>query len=417
MNQKNKILALVKDLSKDKNVTLKELEACQVTSNDVRQMFGSLRELRTLAGAPTYYRKQNMSDEELKSHIKGLVENVVDNGCWVTKKVCKNSAGRPQFVYKGRMQFLSRVVHVLFLGPIKKGMSVLHSCDNPECFNPDHLRQGTALENAKDKVARGRHKSAAKRYPCHKIRDPYNYEVLLAWAEAHSNFNEKGEWLYFIGISSGGYPQIRIAGKTYQLHRLLLANKLGIKYEEVTIACHRFPEESLFRKEVPQKNDVNPDHLYDGSRPQNGYDTLPYSKKCNLSGEDVQFIFAEAIKTDWSVTKAVDFDMRVARVLNVSAKVVENVRRGKTYGSLHSNTRIAVNTSKSIVQMDLSGIQVAIFSSVSQAARSVGVSRHCITKVCDGKQTTSGGYMWMYGQRQRAETATSECPPGKGLDQ
>lgn len=32
----------------------------------------------------------------------------------------------------------------------------LHSCDNPSCVNPLHLRWGTHGENAADKIARGR---------------------------------------------------------------------------------------------------------------------------------------------------------------------------------------------------------------------------------------------------------------------
>lgn len=33
---------------------------------------------------------------------------------------------------------------------------VIHSCDNPPCCNPNHLRAGNAAENMADKVARGR---------------------------------------------------------------------------------------------------------------------------------------------------------------------------------------------------------------------------------------------------------------------
>lgn len=36
------------------------------------------------------------------------------------------------------------------------GMSLLHSCDNRRCINPDHLRQGTYSDNQNDAYARGR---------------------------------------------------------------------------------------------------------------------------------------------------------------------------------------------------------------------------------------------------------------------
>jgi DNA invertase Pin-like site-specific DNA recombinase len=32
----------------------------------------------------------------------------------------------------------------------------LHSCDTPECLNPDHLRWGTQVENIAEMKARGR---------------------------------------------------------------------------------------------------------------------------------------------------------------------------------------------------------------------------------------------------------------------
>lgn len=40
--------------------------------------------------------------------------------------------------------------------PILPGQHVLHSCDNPGCVNPDHLRTGTHSQNMQDAFQRGR---------------------------------------------------------------------------------------------------------------------------------------------------------------------------------------------------------------------------------------------------------------------
>lgn len=45
---------------------------------------------------------------------------------------------------------------------IPAGMQVLHSCDNPPCVNPRHLRLGTVRDNMNDKMARGRNVAPAK---------------------------------------------------------------------------------------------------------------------------------------------------------------------------------------------------------------------------------------------------------------
>lgn len=40
--------------------------------------------------------------------------------------------------------------------PIADGMFVIHSCDNPPCCNPSHLREATHAENMRDMAAKGR---------------------------------------------------------------------------------------------------------------------------------------------------------------------------------------------------------------------------------------------------------------------
>ena len=39
---------------------------------------------------------------------------------------------------------------------IPVGLDILHSCDNPSCVNPDHLRPGTQKDNAQDMTSRNR---------------------------------------------------------------------------------------------------------------------------------------------------------------------------------------------------------------------------------------------------------------------
>ena len=49
-----------------------------------------------------------------------------------------------------------RVSYQLNVGAIPDGLYVLHSCDNPGCVNPAHLRAGSAKENTHDAISRGR---------------------------------------------------------------------------------------------------------------------------------------------------------------------------------------------------------------------------------------------------------------------
>lgn len=49
-----------------------------------------------------------------------------------------------------------RFSFVIHGGHIPRGHFVLHSCDNPGCVNPAHLRAGTAKDNTKDMLTRGR---------------------------------------------------------------------------------------------------------------------------------------------------------------------------------------------------------------------------------------------------------------------
>jgi hypothetical protein len=75
--------------------------------------------------------------------------------CWLWTAY-RDHSGYGIFGLNGRNQRAPRVAYELLVGPIPQGMYILHSCDNPPCVNPSHLRVGTNLENVQDKMNRGR---------------------------------------------------------------------------------------------------------------------------------------------------------------------------------------------------------------------------------------------------------------------
>lgn len=58
--------------------------------------------------------------------------------------------------YNGRNRGAHRVALALAGEIIKPGQYVLHSCDNPPCCNPNHLRAGSPRDNVDDAMKRGR---------------------------------------------------------------------------------------------------------------------------------------------------------------------------------------------------------------------------------------------------------------------
>ena len=94
-----------------------------------------------------------MTTPEIQRFMKFVDET--PDGCWEWNGY-RSSDGYGQFTLFGKAWRAHRASHVLFTGEIPDGYFVLHSCDNPPCVNPAHLRAGTAKENAQDMVARGR---------------------------------------------------------------------------------------------------------------------------------------------------------------------------------------------------------------------------------------------------------------------
>lgn len=78
-----------------------------------------------------------------------------DSGCWEWQRA-RSAYGYGQKGEGGKVVYVHRLVAEHVYGPPPMGHEVLHSCDNPPCCNPDHLRWGTRRENIAEARSRGR---------------------------------------------------------------------------------------------------------------------------------------------------------------------------------------------------------------------------------------------------------------------
>ena len=88
----------------------------------------------------------------------------IEGDCWIwTKSLNGLGYGRIGRTRNGKptWRLAHRVSYEHFVGPIPKGMFVLHRCDTPPCVNPDHLFLGTHAENMHDMLTKGRREPPA----------------------------------------------------------------------------------------------------------------------------------------------------------------------------------------------------------------------------------------------------------------
>lgn len=91
-----------------------------------------------------------------KKRDRKIAWAVDGNGCWVCTSHKPNVWGYPQGSSKRGRRMIAKVVWSESNGVWPDGLSVLHSCDNKLCVNPDHVRPGTAAENSHEMDVRNR---------------------------------------------------------------------------------------------------------------------------------------------------------------------------------------------------------------------------------------------------------------------
>jgi hypothetical protein len=103
-----------------------------------------------------------MTEEEwLKKKLLAR-RSIEDRGyitpCWIWTGA-KTDRGYGNILRYYKSYRVHRLAAKLWLANFIESLKVLHKCDIPLCFNPDHLFQGTQKDNVYDSISKGRHKN------------------------------------------------------------------------------------------------------------------------------------------------------------------------------------------------------------------------------------------------------------------
>lgn len=152
----------------------------------------------------------------------GKVDKSIGQGpngeCWEWKGgVDRKEYGK--FQIKKQQYIASRISMFISSGIDPFPLQALHSCDNPRCCRPDHLRAGTQADNMRDAWGRGRMKSnitpelrKGENNPAHKLTEAQVADLREKYWNGSKSQRDLGQ-LY--GVSQSVVHNI-ISGKTWR---------------------------------------------------------------------------------------------------------------------------------------------------------------------------------------------------------
>lgn len=138
---------------------------------------GKGREAGVCRGERSQTRRRRHKLELLNKYRRSILDRLLsnikvmeDDDCWMWTKY-RNKDGYGMMRIGGSKGFVERVHRLsafLFLGfsfGLEKNV-VMHTCDNPGCVNPLHLRIATQKDNVIDMVVKGRNRAlSGKEHP------------------------------------------------------------------------------------------------------------------------------------------------------------------------------------------------------------------------------------------------------------
>jgi hypothetical protein len=98
---------------------------------------------------------QQRTEEELIDHIFANSFYDEETGCYLWQG-CVAGEGYGVTCWESKQVYIHRIIYQ-FDNPNEIINVIRHTCDTPNCWCPDHLRNGTTQDNVNDKVLKGRH--------------------------------------------------------------------------------------------------------------------------------------------------------------------------------------------------------------------------------------------------------------------
>ncbi len=161
--------------------------------------------------------------ETTRTRARLLAGRVIDaNGCWLWQGAI-NPHGYGITKVLGRAGWVERIHRLswfVFTGAIPRDC-ILHRCDVRACFNPEHLFEGTRLDNTRDMIAKGR-----DRFP-----DPKRGEEASNVKLTETDVRE------IVAASLAGEPRVSLARRFRVTTTAISMIVLGKNWKHITRGC------------------------------------------------------------------------------------------------------------------------------------------------------------------------------------
>lgn len=113
--------------------------------------------------------KKQTTVEHFRSHVR--VSSPSECWLWTGPKTPKGYGTLKMMLHGEPVYLAHRAAWAIENDRAINGLHVLHSCDNPSCCNPAHLRTGTNADNVQDMISKRRQTGKFKQIPAEAIAE------------------------------------------------------------------------------------------------------------------------------------------------------------------------------------------------------------------------------------------------------